>query len=184
MALARGKSVLDIACGEGYGSAILAQVANLVIGVDIDPVSIKHARHCYYNQNLKFLVGSCESIPLPNNSVEIVTSFETIEHHDKHQEMMLEIKRVLKPGGLLIISSPNRFIYSDQPNYVNEYHVKELYYDELMELLGRHFKYVKCHGQRLATGSFVFPLGRANANQYKAYTGDGRQLIEQVSPLP
>ena len=184
MAFARGKSVLDIACGEGYGSALLAQVANLVIGVDIDPVTIKHARHCYYNQNLKFLVGSCESIPLPNNSVEIVTSFETIEHHDKHEEMMLEIKRVIKPGGLLVISSPNRFVYSDEPEFVNQYHVKELYYDELMDLLSRHFKNIKCYGQRLATGSFVYPLDDGSGDHYRAYSGDSRQLRDNVCPLP
>ncbi len=110
---ARGKSVLDIACGEGYGTAILAQVAKSVIGVDIDAATIKHARHTYYHQNIKFLVGSCESIPLPNESVDIVTSFETIEHHDKHEEMILEIKRVMKPGGVLVISSPNRLVYSE-----------------------------------------------------------------------
>lgn len=183
-ALASGKNVLDIACGEGYGTAILAQVAKSAIGVDIDATTIKHARQNYYSRNLKFLVGSCESIPLPNKSVDVVTSFETIEHHDKHEEMMLEIKRVLKPRGLLVISSPNRFIYSDETNFVNEYHVKELYYDELMELLGRHFKHVDCRGQRLATGSFVFPLNSSSRDNYRAYTGDPGQVSETVCPLP
>jgi O-antigen biosynthesis protein len=184
LAVARDKSVLDIACGEGYGTALLAQVAKSAIGVDIDASTIKHARQSYYYQNIKFLVGSCESIPLPNESVEVVTSFETIEHHDKHEEMMLEIKRVLKPGGLLVISSPNRFIYSDEPNFVNSYHVKELYYDELIELLSRHFKHISCHGQRLATGSFVFPLNSTGGDHYAAYSGDASHVTATACPLP
>jgi len=183
LALAEGKSVLDIACGEGYGSALLARVARSVVGVDIDATALNHARQSYYDENLNFLLGSCDSIPLPDHSVELVTSFETIEHHDKHEEMMLEIKRVLKPDGFLIISSPNRFVYSDEPKYVNEHHVKELYYDELIELLNRHFKHVRCDGQRLATGSFVFPLSTTDRDHYVAYSGDARLLTKQVYPL-
>src|SRR5829696_97432 len=179
-----GKSVLDIACGEGYGSALLARVAKSVVGVDIDPTALNYARQSYYNENLEFLVGSCDSIPLPDQSVEVVTSFETIEHHDKHEEMMLEIKRVLTPDGLLIISSPNRFIYSDEPKYVNEHHVKELYYNELMDLLNRHFKDVRCEGQRLATGSFVFQLNATGGEHYAAYSGDAQQLTKKTGPLP
>lgn len=181
---AEGRSVLDIACGEGYGSALLARVAKSVVGVDIDPTTLNYARQRYYNHNLKFLVGSCEAIPLPDHSVEVVTSFETIEHHDKHEEMMLEIKRVLTPNGLLIISSPNRFVYSDEPKYVNEHHVKELYYDELMDLLNRNFKHVRCEGQRLATGSFVFQLNATGGEHYAAYSGDAQQLTKKTSPLP
>ena len=184
LAFCEGKSVLDIACGEGYGSALLARVAKSVVGVDIDPTTLNYARQSYYNENLKFLVGSCDSIPLPDQSVEVVTSFETIEHHDKHEEMMLEIKRVLTPDGLLIISSPNRFIYSDQANYVNEHHVKELYYNELMDLLNRHFKHVRCNGQRLATGSFVFPLNATGGGHYAAYSGDAQMLTKTTGPLP
>ena len=184
LALCEGKSVLDIACGEGYGSSLLARVAKSVVGVDIDSTTVNYASQSYFNENLKFLVGRCDSIPLPDQSVEVVTSFETIEHHDKHEEMMLEIKRVLTPNGLLIISSPNRFIYSDQPNYANEYHVKELYYNELMDLLNRHFKHVRCDGQRLATGSFVFPLNATGGDHYAAYSGDAELLTKTTGPLP
>src|SRR2546429_9906692 len=87
--LVAGKDVLDIASGEGYGAALMAHAARSVTGVDIDPESIKHARETYEScGNLEFMVGACESIPLSNQSVDVVASFETIEHHDKHQEMM------------------------------------------------------------------------------------------------
>ena len=179
-----GKSVLDLASGEGYGSALLAKVASEVTGVDIDPESVEYAKQQYSDRhNLKFAVGACDSVPLPDESVEVVTSFETIEHHDKHEEMMREIKRVLKPGGLLIISSPNRLTYSDEPNYSNPFHIKELYYDQLVSLLSRYFKYIQKYGQRLATGSFVFPLEDAYETSIKAYTGSTSNLTQQFCSL-
>jgi Methylase involved in ubiquinone/menaquinone biosynthesis len=160
----QGKSVLDIASGEGYGSAYLSKVANSVIGVDIDRECVNFSRKKYGNiANLEFVVGSCDAIPLSSESIDIVTSFETIEHHDKHDEMMREIKRVLKPGGVLVISAPNRLTYSDNPksasaNPNNQFHVNEPYEYQFVSLLSRYFKNVKLYGQRLAIGSFVFPL--------------------------
>jgi len=85
--LDHGKDVLDIASGEGYGSNLLASVANTVIGVDIDPMVVRHAKNKYSKNNLDFLTGSCSSIPLEPDSVDLVVSFETLEHHDQHEEM-------------------------------------------------------------------------------------------------
>src|SRR5256712_9260629 len=181
---AAGKSVLDIASGEGYGAALLATVAKSVMGVDIDPASVEHARHIYYNPRLNYVVGSCDSVPLPDASFDVVTSFETIEHHDKHDEMLDEIKRVLKPGGALVISSPNRLTYSDEPGYKNPFHVKELYYDEFNDLLRRRFKSIRMFGQRLAAGSFVFPLGTSGGADLKPLTGDAGEISEHVRELP
>ncbi|MEB3182505.1 MAG: methyltransferase domain-containing protein [Nostocaceae cyanobacterium] len=179
-----GKSVLDIASGEGYGCALLARVAESVVGVDISSEAVDYAAQEYGNyNNLKFMVGSCEAVPLPDQSVDVVTSFETIEHHGKHEEMMLEIKRVLKPGGILIISSPNRLTYSDLPNYSNPFHVKELYYDELVSLLNSQFKYMKIYGQKLATSSFVFPLNNAQEASLKSYTGNLNNLSQKAPIL-
>src|SRR5438093_10994 len=75
--LVAGKTVLDIASGEGYGSALLATAARSVTGVDIDALTVDHARHLYYKPNITFLVGSCDKIPLPDHSFDVVTSFET-----------------------------------------------------------------------------------------------------------
>ena len=119
--LAVNKSVLDIACGEGYGSALLATVANNVIGVDISEQAIKHASAQYKASNLKYIHGSCSLIPLPDACIDLVVSFETIEHHVEHESMMLEIRRVLKPDGVLIISSPDRRHYSIDRNYSNPF---------------------------------------------------------------
>lgn len=182
--MAVGKSVLDIASGEGYGAALLAQVAQRVVGVDIDPQAVEISNHRYARRNLSFSVGSCAAIPLASESVELVTSFETLEHHEQHDEMMKEVKRVLKPGGVLVISSPNRLTYSDETDYSNPYHVKELYYDELHELLSRHFRHLSVYGQRLATGSFVFPLEDSDVSSYQAYTGNFADIKRKICRLP
>ena len=160
--LAYGKDVLDIACGEGYGSELLATVARKVTGVDISEEAIAHAARKYVRPNIAFAVGSCACIPLADASVDLVVSFETIEHHDRHLEMMQEIRRVLRPAGVLIISSPDKHEYSDVPDYKNEYHVKELYLSEFRDLLASGFKHVRVLGQRVNFGSLVAPTdGRA-----------------------
>ena len=182
---AEGRSVLDIASGEGYGSALLAKWAACVTGVDIDVEAVNHAQIQYgHLANLKFLAGSCSAIPLADDSIEVVTSFETIEHHDQHEEMMQEIKRVLKADGLLIISSPNRLVYSDEPNYTNPFHVKELYYGEFLDLLKRHFQQVHIYGQRLAVNSIVTSLEPSDKQKVKSFSGDVNSLLNVASHFP
>src|SRR5437588_11948589 len=82
IALAKDKRVLDIACGEGYGSDLLAAVSRNVIGVDIDADVIRHAKQAYPKNNLRFLEGSCLEIPVDDRSIDLVVSFATIEHID------------------------------------------------------------------------------------------------------
>ncbi len=154
--LAVGKHVLDIASGEGYGSAMLAEVARTVIGVDNSEEAIAHAERTYPQGNLEFRLGSCEAIPLADASVDLVVSFETIEHHDQHQAMMREIRRVLRAGGVLVVSSPDRYEYSIVTGYRNPYHVKELYRGEFEQLLSGYFRHVVYLGQRVVSGSAIF----------------------------
>jgi glycosyltransferase involved in cell wall biosynthesis/ubiquinone/menaquinone biosynthesis C-methylase UbiE len=154
-----GKRVLDIACGEGYGSSILSQSAAKVIGVDISQEAVAHATSKYPGSNLEFRYGSCQEIPLDEASVDVVISFETIEHHAEHDEMMSEIKRVLTPGGLLIMSCPDKLEYSDSTNYSNPFHVKELYKHEFKSLLEKNFKHQQLAGQRVLYGSAIFSEG-------------------------
>ena len=106
--LSKGKNVLDIASGEGYGSYLLSMLAKSVVGVDISKEAILHSSMKYIKSNLTFLCGSADRIPCESHSFDLVVSFETIEHHDKHEEMLQEIKRVLKPDGILILSSPEK----------------------------------------------------------------------------
>ena len=160
--LAKGKRVLDIASGEGYGSAMLAEHALHVTGVDISAEAVEHAQSRYQQANLEYRVGSCAAIPLADASMDMVVSFETIEHHDQHQEMMQEIRRVLRPDGILLISSPDKLYYSDIPGAHNDYHVKELYQEEFQQLLEQYFSQTAYYGQRVLFGSGIFPHGQAS----------------------
>ena len=158
----QGKQVLDLASGEGYGSYHLSKVAASVVGVDIDEAAVSHAQQRYAQHfNLSYRVGNCAQIPLDDRSVDVVVSFETIEHHDQHEKMMCEIKRVLRPSGLLIISSPNKKTYSEDLGNHNHFHIKELYLEEFNNLLAASFSQVKFYGQKLLTGSVITPLDQS-----------------------
>lgn len=178
--LCAGRDVLDIACGEGYGSALLAKIANSVVGVDISNEAVEHARQRYATQtNLRFIQGSATAIPLEDASVDVAVSFETLEHLAEQEEMLGELRRVLKPSGILIISSPNKKVYSDERNYVNEFHVKELYFDELNALLCRFFSANRYFAQRFLTASALLPL-EGSAGNYEALLLSGDELKVQT----
>jgi SAM-dependent methyltransferase/GR25 family glycosyltransferase involved in LPS biosynthesis len=173
--LVANKDVLDIACGEGYGTAKLAQLARFVHGVDISQEAVDHAILCYQLDNMKFIQGSCDAIPLLDNSIDVVVSFETIEHHDKHEEMMQEVKRVLRPGGLLIISSPDKMTYTIERKFNNPFHVKELYAREFKDLLGRYFNHSVHYGQKIVYGSAILPEDKNSP--IKSYWDQDHQIF-------
>jgi SAM-dependent methyltransferase len=180
----RGRRVLDIASGEGYGSNLIATVAESVRGVDISADAVAHARGKYRRPNLEYIQGSADRIPLPDAAVDTVVSFETIEHHDRHAEMMSEIKRVLRPGGVLVISSPDKLNYTDLSAAKNPYHVKELYREEFHALVKAHFANTVMLLQRVVYGSLLAP--ESDARGFAEYEGDfdsARAYEELRSPL-
>jgi ubiquinone/menaquinone biosynthesis C-methylase UbiE len=170
---AAGKRVLDAACGEGYGSALLGTVTTSVVGVDIDASAIAHASERYgEGDRVRFVTGSCSALPLPDASVDAVVSFETIEHLDAADQpkMLAEFARVLTPDGLLVISSPNKRLYSDVRGYVNEFHRHELYRDGLAALLAESFPAQSWYHQRVTPWSAIWPEHPAGGAE--AWLGD------------
>ena len=156
---ARGRRVLDAACGVGYGSALMADTAADVLGIDIDAGVVADAVASYASRrNLRFETASVTAIPLPDASVDLVVSFETIEHigADDQLRMLAEFARVLAPGGLLILSSPNRVEYSELRNYQNPFHVHELDRDGLAQLLHGDFPAQQWYRQRRYLGSALW----------------------------
>lgn len=153
-----GKQVLDIACGEGYGSALLARRAQNVLGVDVSPESIAHAQKTYASlANAKFVKGSCAAIPAGDASIDVAISFETVEHIREQEEFLGELARVLKPGGVLILSCPNKAEYTDKRGTQNEFHVKELYRDELAALVKKRFAHAAWYGHKPSFYSVIAP---------------------------
>jgi SAM-dependent methyltransferase len=156
--LVTGREVLDVACGAGYGSALLAPQARRVVGTDISAAAIEHARAVYAPvPNLEFRRADCAALPFPDASFDAVVSFETIEHIDAQATFLDEVRRVLRPEGLFVLSSPNKLEYSDRRGCSNEYHVRELYRDELATLLAPRFPQQRWFGQRMSFFSVVWP---------------------------
>jgi SAM-dependent methyltransferase len=152
------RDVLDIASGEGYGSALLAGVAASVCGVDIDPDSVAHATKVHGSQKVRFLTGDCTDIPLDDDAVDIVISFETIEHLEDHAAFLKEVRRVLRPNGFFVISSPDTDHYGEHSPEDNPFHKKELDRAAFVELMQTAFESVQFGAQRYAAGSWLVPM--------------------------
>lgn len=175
------KVVLDIASGEGYGSNLMSDYASFVYGVDIDNKVVENAKSKYGKNNINFLVGSTSNIPLADKSVDVVVSFETLEHHDEHEQMLREIKRVLRPNGVSIISTPDKHFYSDMRNYKNEFHVKELYKSEFTDLVKGYFSNCQILTQSYLNGNSIV-LNDLDRKTMKFSTGDYTNFEEIDSP--
>lgn len=174
--LAQHCTVLDVACGEGYGAAMVAETAHKVVGVDLSTDVIQHAKNHYgHHVNLEFMVASCEALPFPDGSFDFAISFETIEHIEKQREFVSELMRVLRPDGVLILSSPNKRLYSDAHDYHNEFHVRELYRNELEELLHEFFPHKFWLGQKLLFHSAIWPENQAHVSA-EYLVSDGQQV--------
>ncbi|MGH2898589.1 MAG: class I SAM-dependent methyltransferase, partial [Solirubrobacteraceae bacterium] len=113
--LARGRAVLDAACGEGYGSAMLAAAgAASVVGIDIDAETVAHARATH---GIDAREGDVGRLPCEDASFDLVVSFETIEHVAEPERALDEFRRVLSPGGILVVSTPNGDEYLEDNPY-------------------------------------------------------------------
>lgn len=143
-----GKRVLDAACGSGYGSNLLAKYATQVVGIDISDEAIQFAKDNFARENILFEKASIEQLPLENHAVDVVVSFETLEHvNSKLQSSFLdEIERVLTAEGVLIISTPNHEVYKKRGG--NHFHVHELTCQELKASLKKKFKNVELFCQQ------------------------------------
>ncbi len=180
-----GRRVLDVACGEGYGSALLAGVAASVVGVDIAESAVAHARVAYAQRaNLRFEHGSAAAMPIADGTVDVVVSFETIEHLPQADQprMAAEVARVLAPDGILILSAPNPVEYSQARNYVNPFHLHEPTRAELDALLAGAFAARRWYRQRRYFGSALWSEDAGNTG-FEALAGDAER-VDPATPPP
>ena len=168
--LAVGKKVLDIACGTGYGAYELSQAAESVTGVDISEESIAFAKANYSRSNLTFIKASaCQPLFAPAN-FDLITSFETIEHLEKNdrQKYLENLRSWLKPGGTLLLSTPNKRItspWTQKP--LNKYHILEFTLAGLESELSRYFDIEKILGQRLIPKIYTYFLVRKSIRVFE-----------------
>jgi SAM-dependent methyltransferase len=173
-----GKRVLDLASGDGYGSHHLAQHAASVVGVDVDERAVTGARNRYRRDNLTYLHGSAERIPLEPASVDLVVSFETLEHlaEPAQRHFLDEIDRVLAPDGMLLISSPDRQ-RTESSGMRNPFHLHELTRDELMDTLRARFAAVELYLQEVNLGAFLWPETGERALQDLRIDHSGEEAV-------
>lgn len=151
--LVKDKIVFSLACGVGYGEYLLLTKgkAKVVLGVDLSPEAINYARANYQAANLSFLLADVLKSGLAENSADVIISFETIEHIKDHNKFLSELKRILKPGGLLILSTPNKAssfksLFSFRP--INPSHVREYRKKSLEKMLAQYFTDINFYGQK------------------------------------
>jgi 2-polyprenyl-3-methyl-5-hydroxy-6-metoxy-1,4-benzoquinol methylase len=144
----RGARVLDIACGTGYGSWVLAQAgASAVVGVDRDEEAVVGAAKQFQRPNLSFRRVAAEELGT-KGEFDAVVSFETIEHVPDPKGFIALLRGALRPGGTLILSSPNPLLHSKEPGAdPNPYHIEEPTHDQLMEWMRPHFSEFEHYGQ-------------------------------------
>jgi len=174
LSLVQNKIILDLACGEGYGSNLLSESAQKVVGVDIDEMTIRNAIQKYKKANLIFEKAAATELPFTDYEFDVVVSFETLEHIEQHDQMLKEIKRVLRPDGLLIISTPDKKNYTEARSYKNPFHVKELYAEEFQNLLKENFKNVRYFQQSFVHGSLI--ADKNESSSFAVYSGDFEKL--------
>jgi SAM-dependent methyltransferase len=193
-----GSQALEIGCGEGYGTALLAKTAHIVIGLDIDQATVEQATAKYASETLSFRLYDGTRIPFPDNSLDAAVSFQVIEHVRDDSGHVREISRVLKPGGLLVMTTPNR-TYRLRPGQKpwNRFHVREYCADDLQSLLEPWFEEVAVRGIRgsdevqaiekarvawaLRPGP-IATLRRSVPEPLKAVIGDVMRLARRIRP--
>jgi SAM-dependent methyltransferase len=175
--LCRFKKVIDLGCGNGYGSAELAKKAESVVGVDISESAIVEAKELYQAANLQYQVGSLDQLPFADGSFNLGVCFEVIEHLDNFRALLAEAKRVLAPGGQLIISTPNIEFYAESRklNGPNPFHEHEFSYQEFRAVLGEYFDHQTFFVQNHASGLVFLPLEGAVGSELR---------LEAATPNP
>jgi len=139
--------VLEVGCGEGYGTSMLSKKAKKIIGIDVDKKIIEHASKKYGTEKCRFEVYDGKKIPYKNNVFDAVVSFQVIEHVKDDKNYVSEIWRVLRKNGIFLITTPNR-THRLKPGQKpwNRFHIREYYPEELENLLKNKFSGVKIRG--------------------------------------
>lgn len=145
----KSKAILDLGCGSGHGSNLLAKKFKFVDGIDISEDAIVYAKKHWGKNNITFHTGSGTALPFKDNTFDIVASFEVFEHIKEWKKYLKEIKRVTKKGGIIYLSTPNKNIYNPwSKTPINPHHIFEMRIDEFKQALKPYFYLEKFLGQR------------------------------------
>jgi ubiquinone/menaquinone biosynthesis C-methylase UbiE len=169
----KGKAVLDIASGSGYGTAILGEYAQSIVGVDVSKDAIDFAKKEYSGKNITYKKSDGKTIPFADDTFDVIVSFETIEHLEDYNFFMQEIKRVLKEDGLFILSTPNELEFAEG----NHFHLHEFEQGELINLAKQYYSHVKPFFQSTWIGNLVGTKEEMTSEWQK------KIVVQQLEPI-
>jgi SAM-dependent methyltransferase len=167
--LARDLEVLDAGCGEGFGTVLLAETARRVIGIDYAREAVEAARASYAIPNLEFRQLDVGALPRLDLRFDLVTNFQVIEHLTDPAGFLRAVRSVLKPDGVLVLTTPNRLTTISE----NPYHVREYTADELAALLRPIFTRVELRSM----------MGNAKVRAFDAARARQVRRILRLDPL-
>lgn len=155
----KNKDVLDIACGTGYGLAFLKRVSKTVTGVDVDFEAASESLNECDGKKTRVLLGDGTNLPFKDDTFDVVTSFETIEHLHNRIGFLAELRRILKENGKLLLSTPNaNYTRPVNGKPTNPFHIFEYEPDELRLELENHFVIEDFLGQTLDSSITIPPF--------------------------
>ena len=144
-----GDVCLDAASGSGYGTVMLAEKAREVTGLEIDDHALEYARSHFQRKNITYKKADLtQKFDLPDSYFDAAVSIETLEHITEHDTILSEFHRVLKPGGILIVSTVEHHVYSELGGIHNKHHIGEMTKKELLEAISKYFKLEDIYGQQ------------------------------------
>ena len=159
-----GLSVIDMACGEGYGSEVLSRSASSVVGLDANPEAHEHASLRYRRQNLTFERGLVETHG-KGSSYDVVVFLQTIEHVQDAVAVLEHLRTILAPGGVAYVSTPNVLTLAPpgQAKSGNPWHLREYRGEEFERLCSSVFEHVDLlglfHARKLRIHALALALG-------------------------
>jgi 2-polyprenyl-3-methyl-5-hydroxy-6-metoxy-1,4-benzoquinol methylase len=147
--LSGNEIILDIACGSGFGTHLLStKTTGTVYGGDLSSEAIDLCDNSWNKDNLSYEIMDGTKLKFEDNTFDVIVSFETIEHTTRYNEMIKELKRVIKPNGIIYLSTPNIKINSPTGIVTNPYHTQEWGHQEFNKIVNKHFNSYKIFGQK------------------------------------
>lgn len=179
-----GKRVLDLACGTGHGSYIVASEAAEVVGFDLKASAVRRASKSFTRPNLKFMTGDGPDLPFDDQSFDVVIANDVLPNVDNPEALAREARRVLAEGGLFLASTPTKSVRNQHKN-AHRHHVPQSGVDEFRQLLSRNFGHVHYAGLRMALISAGYDLdgdehgaNLASAKLYHGHLSNDRTGVE------